>query len=136
MTMNWTRPFVYLAAWVYFHAGMLYRGLKKTFLFLATHRIKFDIHTFIGAGLAVWYYLYYTGKLPDFHGFHDALPALSEHAGLRPNGTGYIILISVASVLLITLARGPLVFIGYMLAILSWVIFTAFETPGPLSTGV
>jgi hypothetical protein len=108
---------------------MLFEGFKKALSFMATHKIKFDIHTFIGAGLTVWYFFVFTGKVANFHGFSDTIPLLS---GYNLRGMGAILLMSLAALFLIIFGRGPLVLVGYMLVFMSYVILSSFESPKPL----
>jgi hypothetical protein len=94
-------------------------------------KIRLSIHTFIGAGLAVFYYILFTGGVASFHGFHDALPLVSNNVQ-ADRGVGAVFQIAIASVLLITLSRGPFVLLGYTLVFWLYVILSSFETPKPI----
>ena len=127
-------PFIALAAWLYFHGKLLIKAISKMMKFMVHTKIPFSIHTFIGAGLAVFYYYLLTGQISQFHGLHCLHSALSSDYGFRGRkGIGAIFEIAIASVLLITLTRGFFVFIGYTLIFWIYVILSAFETPRPLN---
>ena len=126
-------PFIALAAWLYLHGKLLIEALSKMMKFMVRTKIPFSIHTFIGAGLAVFYYYLFTGQVSQFHGFHSALSSVEVWLAPADGGVGNIFLIAIASVLLLTLTRGFFLFIGYTLIFWLYVILSAFETPRPLN---
>jgi hypothetical protein len=124
-------PILYLGAWLYFHMKLGIEAIVKFVKFTIVSRIELSIHTFIGAGLAVFYYYLFTGEIEQFHGFYDALPLVSKWSSGRED-IGSIFGIAIASVLMITLSRGFFVFIGYTLVFWLYVILSSFETPKPI----
>jgi len=120
--------FIYPIAWLYFHLKLFLEAMVKFVRFTVATKVKFDIHTFIGAGLAVVYYYVFTGEIGNFHGFHDALPQVIDYAPAA-RGTGAVFGMAIVSVLLITLARGFFVFIGYTLIFWVYIVLVSFETP-------
>ncbi len=124
-------PLVYLAAWLYFHTKLLIAAIVKFVRFTVITRVRLSIHTFIGAGLAVFYYTLFTGHIEQFHGFHDALPMVAVYAPAA-RGVGFVFEMAIASVLLITLSRGVFLLLGYALIFWVYVILSAFETPKPI----
>jgi len=124
-------PILYLGVWLYFHMKLLIEAVVKFIRFTVVTKIKLSMHTFIGAGLAVFYYYLFTGSIEQFHGFHDALPIIVEYAPAA-RATSFVFEIAIASVLLITLTRGLFVFLGYTLIFWIYVILSAFEMPKPI----
>jgi len=124
-------PILYLGAWLYFHAKLLIEAAVKFVRFTVITKIRLSMHTFIGAGLAVFYYYLFTGSIEQFHGFHDALPLIVEYAPAA-RATSFVFEMAITSVLLITLSRGIFVFIGYALVFWLYVILSSFETPKPI----
>jgi hypothetical protein len=123
------KPVIYLAAAVLFYTKEL-AAMGRRFIRI---EVKFDLNTFIGIGLLIVAYMIFAGKIDAFHGFNDAL-RFAVPFGRADEGYGAVIMMMFVGPLLIMLARGPLVMLGYMLAALVWLILVSFETPPPVDT--
>ena len=124
-------PILYLGVWLYFHTKLWIEAIVKFVRFTMVTRIGLSIHTFIGAGLAVFYYYLFSGEIEQFHGFHDSLPLVADWVQAN-RGIGAVFGMAIGSVLLITLSRGIFVFIGYALVFWLYMILSSFETPKPI----
>jgi len=121
-------PLIYLFAWLLFHGRKLLESAAVGLSRVLKLRIALSLHTFIGAILAVFYYYLFTGRVPHFHGFYDAMPLIAEYARAA-RGVGATLMMAVASVLLILFGEGIVRLLGYWLIFLVWLILSAFETP-------
>ena len=117
-------PFV----WMYY---MIPHYLKNMWDFLQKE-VKLDVNTFIGIGLSVYFYLILSGKIDHFQAFRRGMEVVA-HEG-SPYGGGEPLVGILIGVPLILFGRGMLVFIGYCLIAIQWLIMVSFEDPKPLRT--
>jgi hypothetical protein len=123
------KPIIYLAAVVLFYTKEL-AVMGRRFVHI---EVKFNLNTFIGIGLLIVAYMIFAGKIDAFRDFSDALHSVAPFSRAA-EGYGAIIMMMFVGPLLIMLARGPFVMLGYMLVALAWLILVSFETPPPVDT--
>ena len=114
-------PFV----WLYYTIPELSKYLRGA---LQT-KIKFDIHTFIGIGLVIYFYLIFSGRIDQFQAFRHGLDVVAHEGTGREGGVFLGLLFGIP---LILFGRGPMVFLGYMLMAVQWLIMVSFEDPKPI----
>jgi len=102
--------------------------LKELWGFLKI-KIKFDIHTFIGIGLLIYFYLIMSGRVDSFQGYRHGLEVLADTGGINRHGSGGVFIGAIFGIPLILFGRSVLVFIGYLLVAMQWLIMVSFETP-------
>jgi len=119
-------------AWLYYalrHTAPDF--FKELWGFMQT-KIKFDIHTFIGIGLLIYFYLIMTGKVDGFQGYRQGLEVLADIGGINSRGSGGVFIGLIFGIPLILFGRGIAVFVGYMLIAVQWLIMVSFEEPKPI----
>ena len=119
-------------AWLYYtlrHTAPDF--FKELWGFMQT-KIKFDIHTLIGIGLLIYFYLIMSGKVDSFQGFRQGLEVLADMGGINRHGSGGIFIGAIFGIPLILFGRGIAVFVGYLLIATQWLIMVSFEDPRPI----
>ncbi len=117
---------MYLLVWIYHNVPLFVKRIRKRL----QAEVKFNLNTFVGIGLGVYFAMIVTGNVDHFAAFQQGITSLRNEKAML----GQFLFIApmlpmIAGVYLIVFKRRVLVVMGYMLVAIQVLVMTVYEDP-------